>query len=452
MKQYLLVLLLFAGVHSSLLSQCGDPSASIWEDTWRSCEEASNPNTEYEAGHWILYDLGATYTLGQTHIWNTNESDRLDQGFREAVVDYSDDGTTWTTLDTITLTQGTGEAVYAGEPGVNFAGVTARYVLITALSNWGHSTCYGLAEVKFNLLYAPESEGSPCPDPPCDEECLAPAAASAFVVTAEEVWIIWSEVEVAEQYFFRYRPEGGDWITLEIEVEEPEVFLEGLEPATTYEYQLAVNCEEEESEFSDSFFFETISETDECDVPQTANWFYWAEEEIALVSCNEVPDALGYQLRIREVDSGDDWVTINSDEPYWEIEELPEGTEYEYQIRVDCPGGSTGYSESYILNTTEGVINNAATLNGLMQALKLYPNPASDQVTVSVMSSQRSLSSVYLRNLMGQPVYQGQQQLNAGQTMFTIPLERLASGVYTLSLVDRELGLVQTERLVIVRK
>lgn len=48
--------------------------------------------------------------------------------------------------------QGIGQAIYGGFEGFDFGGEYARYVVITANNNWGGS-CYGLAEVKFNLLF-----------------------------------------------------------------------------------------------------------------------------------------------------------------------------------------------------------------------------------------------------------------------------------------------------------
>ena len=67
--------------------QCADPDASIWENTWHSCEEAASPNPDRGDGHWVQYDFGQIYTLSTTHVWNANAADRLTEGFREVVIE-----------------------------------------------------------------------------------------------------------------------------------------------------------------------------------------------------------------------------------------------------------------------------------------------------------------------------------------------------------------------------
>ena len=145
--------LLFLGLLSSaeLQAQCGNPNARTWENSWRSCEPSENPHPVHGEGHWIEYDLGAVYKLSKVHVWNSNQVGKLDQGFRNVVVDYSPDGTTWSELGRYLFDQGTGDLVYGGFEGFDFEGREVRFVLITALDNWGNSSCFGLSEVKFNL-------------------------------------------------------------------------------------------------------------------------------------------------------------------------------------------------------------------------------------------------------------------------------------------------------------
>ncbi len=145
--------LLLVGLSMSFYSigQCEEVNASIWKDTWRSCEASQNPNDLHGLSHWILYDLGMVQRLSKAHIWNTNEAGLTEAGFKKVVVEYSKTGRRWTALGTYVFPQGTGEAVYEGFEGFDFKGEDVRFVLITALENWGHPSCFGLAEVKFNL-------------------------------------------------------------------------------------------------------------------------------------------------------------------------------------------------------------------------------------------------------------------------------------------------------------
>ena len=135
-----------------LQAQCGDTThTTLATDGWASCQAAPSPHPARGSGHWIQYDFGYVYTLTHSHIWNANATGETDQGFRDIVVDYSLDGDQWAELGTYELPQASGYMSESGHPGPDFGGIAARYVLITALSNWGDPQCYGLAEVRFGL-------------------------------------------------------------------------------------------------------------------------------------------------------------------------------------------------------------------------------------------------------------------------------------------------------------
>jgi hypothetical protein len=77
-------------------------------------------------------------------------------------VDYSRDGTDWTTLGDVSLAQATARATYTYNTTVDFGGVAARYVRLTVRSGWGSpGQQYGLSEVRF--LYVPVRAREPQP-------------------------------------------------------------------------------------------------------------------------------------------------------------------------------------------------------------------------------------------------------------------------------------------------
>jgi Gylcosyl hydrolase family 115 C-terminal domain/F5/8 type C domain len=114
---------------------------------------------------WIQYEFDKVYKLNEMWIWNSNDS--LEQviglGIKEAVVEYSTNGTDFTTLGTTyEFAQGTGAAGYAHNTTIDFGGVGAKYVRITAKSNWkGLLPQYGLSEVRF--FYIPVNARNPQP-------------------------------------------------------------------------------------------------------------------------------------------------------------------------------------------------------------------------------------------------------------------------------------------------
>ncbi|UCF16892.1 MAG: discoidin domain-containing protein, partial [Phycisphaerales bacterium] len=114
---------------------------------------------------WIQYELDRTYKLHQMLVWNYNSSVEPVVGFgiREAAIEYSVDGIDWSVLGTThEFARGSGVDGYAPNSEVDL-GVSARYVRITANSNWGGIVNqYGLSEVRF--LYIPIWAREPSPD------------------------------------------------------------------------------------------------------------------------------------------------------------------------------------------------------------------------------------------------------------------------------------------------
>jgi len=137
---------------STAYGQCGDTTHTTTpDDIWTSCQASTNPNATRGNSHWIMYDLGHVYTLKGSYIWNANGTGDTDQGFRQVSIDYSLDGSSWQELGSFEFEEASGYNSYTGFEGPDFDDVAARYVLLTAESNWGDPLCYGLSEVRFNL-------------------------------------------------------------------------------------------------------------------------------------------------------------------------------------------------------------------------------------------------------------------------------------------------------------
>jgi hypothetical protein len=105
--------------------------------------------------------------LDQMLVWNHNTSVEKLVGFgvKEAIIQYSLDGKEWTTLgETHEFAQASGKDDYSPITAIDFGGVLAKYVRITANSNWGGAlNQYGLSEVRF--LSIPMTAREPYPAP-----------------------------------------------------------------------------------------------------------------------------------------------------------------------------------------------------------------------------------------------------------------------------------------------
>jgi len=114
---------------------------------------------------WIQYQFDRTYKLHELWVWNHNTEFEpvLGYGFKDVTVEYSADGTAWTLLKDMQFAQGSAMAGYAHNTTVDLGGVMARYVRLTAKSNWSMVGLkqFGLSEVRF--FYVPVEARAPQP-------------------------------------------------------------------------------------------------------------------------------------------------------------------------------------------------------------------------------------------------------------------------------------------------
>jgi len=166
-----------AGIPCTPQVDCDDPSANYdpydycetsdqlstrADDGWLSCNPGDNPYVIERSGlHWIHYDLGATYMIGPTRIWNYNVPGETDHGFSEVEVDYSSDGVTWFNLGTYSWPLAPGVSNYQGFDGPDFQNISARYVMFSSLDDV--SVCRGISKTTFSINTCSE-RGSQCDD------------------------------------------------------------------------------------------------------------------------------------------------------------------------------------------------------------------------------------------------------------------------------------------------
>jgi len=151
--------------------------SAMTNDHWVSESWGNNDDnpTGRNGAKWIKYTLEYPYELDQMWVWNHNELgsvDFTDRGLKKVYIDYSVDDVNWTTLmddsnDYFIFAQAPGLAwlvgsawdperldpnEYAHNIEVNFGGVEAKVICITAdvnEGNYGSGCCCGLGEVRF---------------------------------------------------------------------------------------------------------------------------------------------------------------------------------------------------------------------------------------------------------------------------------------------------------------
>ncbi len=136
----------------------GDLHSKNVDDMWLTDPDTSGPA-------WIKYEFDKVYKLNQMLVWNYNGPTVLAfYGFKDVTVEYSTDGADWTQVPDITeFAIAPGSSNYAANTIVPFGDVAAKYVRITASSNWSNGLFnqFGLSEVRF--LTIPVSASEPYP-------------------------------------------------------------------------------------------------------------------------------------------------------------------------------------------------------------------------------------------------------------------------------------------------
>ncbi|MFH1717849.1 MAG: discoidin domain-containing protein [Planctomycetota bacterium] len=113
---------------------------------WLSSRDGAQPT-------WIEYEFDRAYKLHEMWVWNSNDSveSLIGLGFKDVTIEYSANGIDYTTFGTThEFARAPGAPGYAHNTTIDFAGVAAKHVRLTANSNWeGIFNQFGLSEVRF---------------------------------------------------------------------------------------------------------------------------------------------------------------------------------------------------------------------------------------------------------------------------------------------------------------
>ncbi|MEO0340172.1 MAG: GEVED domain-containing protein, partial [Bacteroidota bacterium] len=165
-------------------------------------------------------------------------------------------------------------------------------------------------------------------------------------LTDTETNIKWLTNDLIERVDFRWRQLGeSEWITEE-NVSSPSA-LDSLIPCTSYEYQFRVYCENDLLDFAERTF---VFKTDGCcDPPANFQSTFIGNVSIAF-KWDPVLAAEGYTLRYRAVGT-EAWIERFAPSTNRSIPQLTSCTNYEFQVRSNCVGEESEFSQSLFLGT-----------------------------------------------------------------------------------------------------
>jgi len=181
-----------------------------------------------------------------------------------------------------------------------------------------------------------------------DSGCITPFALSGSQEpNTTNYTLSWNGLD-PETYDLRYRMVGDpDWTEIN-GLTETTYLAATLLYCETYEFQVRANCEEESSEYSNSF----VWETDGC----CENPLFTASQIIstgAVITWSSVLASENFDVRYR-VQGTTDWTVINAiADTETALNNLEECTPYEVQLQTNCiDDENVGWSTSLFFNTS----------------------------------------------------------------------------------------------------
>jgi hypothetical protein len=107
------------------------------------------------------------------------------------------------------------------------------------------------------------------------------------------------------------------------------------------------------------------------------------------------------------------------------------------------------YTVVVTLNGCSSAPSNAVTISGVgindlteLGLLKVYPNPASEQITISLVLNKNSNITIRLMNTLGQTIFSSQEN-NVQQLQKNIETTNLSRGIYFLELSNENASVLE---------
>jgi endoglucanase len=135
---------------------------SLPHHSWQSlAENKTHPGTA--AGNaWIKFRFDQEKPLEAIHLWNDHHEPQ--NSLREIVIQASVDNQEWQLVRKLTLPKGDREILNGPSAVIPCHGLTARYIIITAVSKHGNGPIYSLGEAKFLVREEAQRMVSPLAD------------------------------------------------------------------------------------------------------------------------------------------------------------------------------------------------------------------------------------------------------------------------------------------------
>jgi hypothetical protein len=249
--------------------------------------------------------------------------------------------------------------------------------------------------------------------------CSAPSILSASNIASNAATLSWDAIPGANNYTVEYQVAGSaSWVSVAA-ILSNSVNVSSLSAGTIYNWRVKADC----SVFSTSSSFTTQSVViSGCGAPSNLNHLNLLSTSVTL-SWSPVQGAQSYNIKFHKVGQNN-WSNLNNTVgTSRNVSGLIPGASYEWKISTKCSGTSSNFSSVITFTTPANMMGGNGT------EISLYPNPATDQLSVdlnSLTTVEGIIAEIY--NLQGSVMKL--TNLTSGHN--TISLDGISNGLYLL--------------------
>lgn len=299
--------------------------------------------------------------------------------------------------------------------------------------------------------------------------CAAPSGLVTSNITTTSANVSWNAVSGAVNYNIQFRAVGSSTWT-NSNVASTAATLSGLSPATAYEWRVQTVCASETSVVSSSVTFITLSTSTCTDNYETNNTSGTAKNaplnsnfnglispsgDVDWFKITTTSSAPKLKVDLTTLPADYDMVLYSSNATKVLASSTNGGTANEtikynstkaatYYLKVYGYKGASNSTSCYTLrvNTSSSnfrIIDDSAEDAAIESviaepALKLYPNPASDKLTVEYLNSISGVVNFRVYSLSGKLIFTNTAEAQAGFNTYQLNIADLSRGVYVLEI------------------
>ncbi|MEO8148499.1 MAG: T9SS type A sorting domain-containing protein, partial [Bacteroidia bacterium] len=298
--------------------------------------------------------------------------------------------------------------------------------------------------------------------------CGIPGSLTATSITATSATLSWGAVSGATTYTLQYRVSGGALTTVG-NLATTSKALSGLSANTVYDYHVKAVCSGTSGTYSAYSHFTTTTGGTGCVTPDPyePNGGKAAAKPIAV-------NTLIYAVINNATDK--DWYSFTTTTAAPKIKIVLNTLPFDYDVKLFNTAGTQIAISDNSGTTAETIIYNAATTgatyyvqvygySGVYNAtscyhlkvntratnyrlddaivadvehtgdISLYPNPANDQLTISLTSDANQTSRISIIDMLGHTALSTESELSEGDNKVDIDLSALQNGVYFVQVI-----------------